>query len=329
MFYGDSVRRGGGEYLPRCDRPFLMIDTGTHGTQKRQRLLLQDVRCVDRGKQVPAFHLNTKLAHLIIEGCLDAEGWAESCEKFVSCLPPTGAVCGWRGVEVDPFRGARQAFPSNRTGERSELPSRVMDMWERARANTETAHTSLQHGNLLEILEMSGLTESGESTKFYREVLGLKRTPAEELEELLTECQGEDILGTGKLLRLEGGGFSYLGVGGTALWEDDDGKTYLSMEGCGCICRWRVLHGGGNVVVIQEAGAIHTSVTNMAEKVRDACRLRYGGEAKCHEFYEPVPGRPASMPCEITGGDGEGAGWIPVPVDSLPLLEEWIRSRGS
>jgi len=328
MFHGTSGEGGNAKYLPLSDKPFQsMIDTDHLDPQARQSLLLQDVRSVEWGKQTPAFHLNTKISHLIIEGCLGAPGWLESCEKFVSCLPPVVAVCGWRGVEVDPFRGARQAFPSNRSGDRRELPARITDMWERARVLPETAHTSLQHGNLLEILEMAGVTELGESTRFYKEVLGMKSTPSEEIESLLTECQGEELLGAGKLVQLESGGVAYFAGGGDALWEDTEGKIYLSMEGHGCICRWRVLHEEGAAVVIQSEGATHTSVTNMAEKVRDACRRRFGDETKCYEFYELAEGGAACLPCEITGGDGECAGWIPVSVDSLPLLEEWLLAR--
>lgn len=295
----------------------------------RKAKLLQDIRAVDWGKQVPHFHLNTKLAHLITDGCLLSDGWLESCEKFVSSLPDVVVICGWRSEPVDPFRGARDAFPSNRVGKLEELPAHVMSMWNAARAREETSHTGLGHGNLLEILEMSGILNSGDSRNFYLGTLGFDRTPADEAEELLLECEGEALLGGSDPLRIAEGISIHRGVGGrNILWEESGGHTYLSMEGYGCICRWRVLHEHGAVVVVQSAGAVHTSVTNLAEQVRDACRARFGEHAKCYEFYEPWEGERASLPCEITGANGEGAGWCPVHIESLPALAKWLEGRG-
>lgn len=293
---------------------------------ERKSILLRDIRSVDWGRQTPQFHLNTKLSHLVTEGCLSSPGWQESCEKFVASLPRIVVTCGWRNERVDPFRGAREAFPSNRKGELGDLVTHVLAMWGFARAYEGTSHSGLSHGNLLEILEMSGILNGGESRSFYLDVLGLERSPAEEIDELLTEVEGEAICEGGEPVRIEGGGVLYRSSGGrNILWEETAGGTYLSTEGYGCICRWRVLHSSGAAVVVQSARAVHTSVTNLAEIVRDACRSRFGARVKCYEFYESMAGESLRSPCEITGESGERAGWIPAPIDSLPILADWLR----
>jgi len=296
--------------------------------ERRKLLLLQDVRTVDWNRQVPAFHLNTKLGHLVNDGCLGVPGWLENCEKLVACLPSITVLCGWRGAEVDPFRGAREAFPSNRDGSVGDIVRHVANMWDMASKNDSTSHTGLYHGNIIEILEMSGVVSPGEARKFYLNVVGMSKTPEDSIEDLLDSCEGESLLGAGEKLELEGAGAFYRMKGGRGvLWEESESGTYLSMEGHGCICRWRVLHENGQTGVIQVSDAVHTSVTNLAEEVRDACRKKFGDNTKCYEFYEPRSGESMSMPCEITGKEGEVAGWIPVTTDSLPQLESWLKSR--
>ncbi len=291
---------------------------------------MKDIRSVAWDKQVPEFHLNTKLAHLVVEGCLDVPGWRESCEKFASCLPETTATCGSTGKLVDPFEGLKRAFPSNRTGALSDIVNHVNDMWSLAEASPATRHTSLQHGNLVEILENSGILPAGTSRKFYLEVLGLASTPSDELESLEDGCQGEFLAGNSSLREIVGGGRVYQNLHGrTYLWEQGFGEMFLSMEGCGCVCRWQVLFDGASAVVIQDADATHTSVTNMAEQVRDACRHHLGEKIKCYEFYAPHKDVPASVPCEIIGEKGEAAGWIPTSVSNLPQLEAWLLSKVS
>lgn len=293
----------------------------------RKSILLRDIRAVEWSRQVPSFHLNTKLWHLVVEGCPNSVGWTEGCEKFVSCLPPILSVCGWRNEAVDPFRGAREAFPSNRSGGIHEIFVHACHMWNAAKSNPSTSHTGLHHGNLIEILEMSGVLPQGEARRFYRDILGLDSTPAEEIEELVMECEGDSMLCGTEIRRTGSGVFFQRSGGNNILWEESTDGVHLSMEGHGCICRWRVLHEDGVAVVIQSSDAVHTSVTNLAEHVRDACRRRFGAGTVCHEFYEPGKGEPMSLPCEITGAEGETAGWIPVDIESLPGLEEWLRIR--
>lgn len=291
--------------------------------------LTRDIRSVNWDRQVPMFHLNTKLAKLHTAGCSKIPEWMESCEKFVSCLPAARALCGARDILIDPFRGAREAFPSNRRGALSDIVGHATRMWVAAKSDPETSHTGLYHGNLVEILEMSGLLPRGESRNFYLNVVGMNSTPADEIENLESECEGEARLGSaetaphpsGTLFRLEGGR--------NVLWEGTAEGDFLSMEGYGCVCRWRVLFRDGNAVAIQSAKATHTSVTNMAEHVRDACRQKFGEDTKCHEFYEPLPGEEPGNPCEITGETGTLAGWMPVSIASLPHLGEWMEANQS
>lgn len=298
-----------------------------NATDWRLATLRQDIRSVDWGKQVLAFHINTKLAQLVSAGCDVLPGWLEACEKFVACLPDYLAICGERGVEVDPFRGTREAFPSNRKGHPSEIPQHVADMWKIASGRESTFSTGLYHGNLVEILETCGILKPPSSQKFYKGTLGMTTTPAESIDSMISECDGEVLIGNatshdlrgGKLFRIEGG----TGV----LWEDSDSGLFLLMEGYGCICRWRVIFDGSNAVVIQSHTSTHTSVTNMAEQVRDACLDKFGSGIKCYEFYEPADPASEVMACEITGSPGEIAGWLPTDVARLDCLANWLRVR--
>ncbi len=303
-------------------------DDMTNSEAQVRRILMQDIRTVDWGKQVAAFHFNTKLNHLVIDGCLAVEGWGEECEKLVSCLPPLMVTCGWRECLVDPFRGAREAFRSNRQGTVSDIPGHVRRMWEIADDRGGLGHTGLYHGNLLEILEGAGILEAGASRDFYSNILGMSSTPADSVEELIADAEGEMMLGNGELVELQTGGVFWRHAGGVGeLWEETAEGTFLLMEGYSCICRWEVLCDGTNAVVIQGREATHTSVTNLGERVRDACRRRYGKSTRCHEFYERRKDEPFSNPCEIVGGEGEGAGWVPVGLIQLPCLERWLAQR--
>lgn len=296
--------------------------------QSLRNILLEDIRSVGWEKQVPAFHLNTKLAHLIGEGCLSLPTWRDHCERFVSCLPPVTAICGFRNVQVDPFAGLRRAFPSNRSGKISNAVEYVKQMWLVAKESASTSHTGLYHGNLVEILEHSGLLPTSTSTKFYLNVIGLKTSPAAALEELMNECEGEVLTGTGESTKMASGSVLYRqSPHRPVLWEQSEDGTFLSMEGYGCICRWRVLFDGLNAVVIQDPSATHTSVTNLGEHVRDACRRHFGEKTKCYEFYAPETWETISLPCEIVGAEGTVAGWSPVPVTSLPHLADWLRKN--
>lgn len=288
--------------------------------------LLQDVRTVGWDKQARVFHLNTKLHHLVTKGCLDAPSWLENCEKLVACLPESSATCGFLNESIDPFRGARQAFPSNRPGTISDVVLHVEHMWICAKLQKKTAHTGLDHGNLVEILEMSGVLPSGVSDKFYRETLGMHSTPSEDIEDLASECEGDIMLNIGDSVEIAGGGILYQGLTELpVLWEESSSGFFLSMDGCGCVCRWLILFDGTSAVGIQAATANHTSITNLGERVRDACRRKFGAGTKCYEFYEPLHGEQVGLPCEITGEYGSVAGWMPVSIESLPHLDNWLR----
>ena len=292
-------------------------------------ILTQDVRSVTWEKQVLAFHLNTKLAQLVIAGCARVPEWVARCEKFVACLPEYLAICGDRGIEVDPFRGSRQAFPSNRRGSPSEIPSHVAGMWKIASAHENVSHTGLYHGNLMEILEICGILDSSVSQKFYKEVLGMISTPAEDVASMLSVCEGDVMLKNATSHDLRGGTLFKIEGGSGVLWEDSSSGLFLSMEGYGCICRWRVIFDGLNAVVIQSATSTHTSVTNMAERVRDACRRKFGLGTKCYEFYEPANTASVESACEITGTEGEIAGWRPTNIDHLECLKHWLQTSES
>lgn len=246
---------------------------------------------------------------------------------MVACLPPARAICGHRNIMVDPFLGTRLAFPSNRSGDSSSIAKYVRKMWSLSKVQNSTSHTGLYHGNLLEILEMCAVVPPGTSRSFYLEDLGMNATPSDEVENLLLEAEADALLGTGRVSEMTTGILHRPHSGQSVLWEESANGTFLTMQGYGCICRWPVLFFENSAIVIQPKSSEHTSVTNMAEHVRDACRKKLGAYAKCYEFYEPRVDEKISPPCEITGQEGESAGWIPVEMESLPCLQEWLRAR--
>jgi hypothetical protein len=175
---------------------------------------------------------------------------------------------------------------------------------------------------------MSGIVGSGTSRHFYVNVLGMHSTPQEDASSLLIEAEGEALCSSATRTHLAGATFCQLTAGRRVLWEESGGKLFLSMEGYGCICRWRVLASEKVAIVIQPLDAEFTSVTNLAEHVRDACLERFGKDVECYEFYEPSPREPISDPCLITGGQGTPAGFVPVSLSSLPALSPWLSHRG-
>lgn len=293
----------------------------------KRETLLKDIRSVSWDRQVGAFHFNTKLAQLLACGCGGDSDWVTACEKLVSCIPSFSAICGATGELVDPFRGARETFASNRAGDPSEIPLRVTQMWESAMSRVKTAGTGLYHGNLVEILEMSNILTEGASRDFYVNVLGMGSTPQEDVMNLLLDSEGEVLTGNATFSSFEGGSIIHIDGGRRVLWQENCDELFLSMEGYGCICRWRVVSDSKVAIIIQDVDAEHTSITNMAEHVRDACLHRLGRGIECYEFYEVEVGQSFRNPCLITGGLGEGAGFFPVPLESLPTLTNWMEGR--
>lgn len=143
-------------------------------------LLTQDIKSVPPGLMNAAFHVNTKLSGIVMALSRGSDAvfakWFEQATLFVAALPSFEVKDGENLAAVDPFRGAREAFASNRTAQVADIPRIVRDMVEASQGGDGVLR---DHMNLLELGEICGFVSTKDVEDFAHEVMGWEKTTAQ------------------------------------------------------------------------------------------------------------------------------------------------------
>lgn len=295
----------------------------------RLRLLKQDVGIPTMGRMVPHFHLNTKLAHILVRLSADGnceENWLRAARSLVDCLPPPNASivnCGQSGEPKDPWRGARLAVMDIEPETELKNPAEAIGtMLEIARRGTSHPDIFNQdHRNLLEILEQCGIA-TGETPEALKTRHNRMAKEAEALNDMMEAdlatgvCRETKLAGGGRLIEphLHGtNGFPWGWIPGPSMGDISCGTLVIEGLG-GSTARFPVLAKPQDcALAVQKFGSTATSITNLAETVRDALRQILGAETEIHECYEDDP-KELGLPwipdtTRIAGGTNEAAQW--------------------
>jgi len=295
--------------------------------------LRADIATVPPSRMSRAFHINTKMSHLLAawRGGL-ANGadplafgrWCGLAGDLVATLPKTAlAVDGASGKRVDPFRGMRAVFGTNRTIPTSEFP-KIVELMLSESEGAGLSCVRQDHGNLVELAAGVGLITSSAEKTFFNDVM-LQSTYSEFEETMLADLQVQDLLGEAKLTKLPNG---YVAVSSGKLggvFDTPDGKV-LRMTGYGgCICDFPLYEYGNAIVAIQGTSHVGTSVTNLSEKVYSTLK-EYKPDCKVFQVYERDLLAGSSDLTEIELDDCGRAGWL--ATDNPDLLAGVLSRMG-
>ena len=286
----------------------------------------------------PHFHLNTLLYRILTnleqnasktkEGWTSLIDWTEKTKEFICHLPKNIKVKdATTGRLVNPFEPCFQAFtPSELTKKDSHdsfnpnLYTSVCQMHYACLGKNPTDHL-----NILEVLENCRLVKKEDVKKFCNEVLGMKETPEESIQEFINEMEGSCMLNLTNKVNLCGDSDQaklFTNKSNTENAQIDKNKIY-STGYHGELSEFEIFKSQEHVVIIQRRHMQGTSVTNLAETLRDKLKETYGANTRIYEAYEEdcVNGR-FTKADEIIGDPGTTAGWIPTPAENIPGFTE-------
>jgi hypothetical protein len=302
----------------------------TQTRDARLNLLKQDVSLPAPGLMIPHFHLNTKLAHILVR--LPAEGdceenWLRAARALVDLLPPPNASivkCGQTGERKDPWRGARLAVMDVEPSAGLETPAEAIAAMLKIARDSSPRQPNIfdqDHRNLLEILEQCGIP-TGETPTALEGRHNDMAKEAEALHDLMTADVATGLCRETKLAAgitlvepdLRGtNGFPWGWIPGPKSGDFTCGTLVIEGLG-GSTARFPVLAVPQNcALAVQRWGSIATSITNLAETVRDALREIFGANTEIHECYEDDPENMALPwvpdPTRISGAQDQTAQW--------------------
>lgn len=255
--------------------------------------LRYDIKSVAPEQMSLAFHVNTKMAHLLsgwrrgLAQGVNSEAfdrWCGFAGDFAATLPKAILVAdGATGVAVDPFRGIRAVFRTNRVKPLTDLPRIVECMLLEAEA-AGLKFTSQDHGNLIELAAGIGLISRTAEKAFFNEVLH-QPTYAESEASMLEELQVQAVLGESKLTPIPNGfiAISCGKLGG--VFDSPTGKILRITGYDGCICDFPIYEDAQDIVVAQLVTHAGTSITNLSETIFETLQL-YKPASKVYQVYE-------------------------------------------
>jgi hypothetical protein len=288
----------------------------------------------------PEFHINTLLERILsklkLEGTKTKEGWLSlldwtyAARDFVLNLPIGIKTRNAISNElVDPFLPARSVFTQNgdlslniniKTSEDKLLYQYVKQMHYACLGKYPT-----QHLNILEVLEDSKIIDKAWVKTFCKDELQMKQTPKEAMEDFINEMEGGCILNETlkQTIGEDGTETLYTSSPNNNVWIK--GNQVFAQGYHGSISCFELYNNQNHFVLIQKRGMEGTSVTNLAESLRDKIREAFGEEVRVYEAYEQdtVNGK-FTHADEIIGLKGETAGWVKVDVQTIPGFSTYL-----
>jgi hypothetical protein len=288
---------------------------------------------IGREDMRPEFHINT-LLHRINkqlenqapksrENWNSLIEWGEKTKEFVANLPKKILVRdGVTKEKVDPFEPCHQAFgyEEGKFYESKTLYKCIEEMHYSCLGKLPTEHL-----NLVEVLENCGLLEEDCSKEFSKEILGRDQSPKEIMEDFIHEMEGGTILKENSK--------NEISQDGSALYQDNKNSqksAWINQDTIGAIgyhgqiSTFMLFRSENHCVIIQDRHMQGTSVTNLAEILRDKIKETFGQNTKVYEAYEQdaINGK-FSQVDEIIGESGESPGWLTVQAETIPGLRDY------
>lgn len=291
---------------------------------------------IPREDMMPEFHINTLLERILsklkVDGAKNKEGWLSlldwtcATRDFVLSLPVDIRAKDARTNElVDPFQPARHVFTQSdnlhlNTSEDKSLYHYLKQMHYACMGKYPT-----QHLNILEVLENSKVIKEGWVKLFCKEELQIDKTPKETMEDFINEMEGGCILKETlkQTIGEDGKGALYTTSPNNNVWIKENQIFAQGYHG-GVSC-FDLYSNQNHFVIIQKRGMEGTSVTNLAEAIRDKIKETFGQEVRVYEAYEQdtINGR-FTHADEIIGLKGETAGWVKVDSQAIPGFSTYL-----
>jgi hypothetical protein len=160
--------------------------------------------------------------------------------------------------------------------------------------------------------------------RFCQENLNQKETPNEAIENFINEMVGSSMLNECQAIELSKGNTLFQSQHSQPHQLGVELNNKLYIEGYyGSKSEFDLFksqdQGINHIVVIERNNKQQTSVTNLAEQVRDTLKNHYGDNTKIYEAYEKDSNNGYfSQADEIIGNIRENAGWIPTNAEDIP-----------
>jgi hypothetical protein len=293
------------------------------------KILKKDVTLwVEPEKMVKAFHANTIMARILKkleengsksrEGWTNLMDWTEEANRLASLLPDNWeAVSAKDNKLTNPFSGIKQRFNGG-------FKHKEISIFEciKAMHNSCLGRLGNEHLNLLEIMEDCRLVQPEDVKSFCLEFLGQDKTPKENMEEFILEMEGSCLLKETTKKELEGKNFYSNNPASYKLKIDEDNLYVQTSDG---VSTFKLYKNKGHIVVIQKRDMEGTSITNLAEVIRDFLHQELGDDNHIYEAYETdaVNGKFNNVE-QILGKRGQEAQWLPITAERIPGFKDYI-----
>jgi hypothetical protein len=315
--------------------------------QNTKKADFENIIGLDPSKIVPHFHIKTLLdrinRNLDIKAKESKQGWtnlidwSNKTKEFVAYLPKDIKVkCGLTNKMVNPFKSCQDQFGSSeekyiKDNSTVLKPIDDIDIYNKVK-DMHFACLGLnpsEHLNLLEVLANCGIINKSYVKKFCNEILNQPNTPEELMEEFIDEMEGGNMLGENSKIELTN----------KTLYVNSDVPNHLSTDDVwikankigaqgyhGQLSEFELFmsEDSKHVVIIQRRHMKSTSVTNLAEKLRDKIKDTFGDNTRVYEAYEEdaVDGNFIKAD-EIVGNKGEDAGWLQTSSTEIPQFSSF------
>jgi hypothetical protein len=279
---------------------------------------------------LPHFHLNT-LLHRIFrqlekdasatkEGWTSLLDWTKATQGFSSYLPNNITIKdGETGKLVNPWKPIEDCFGSPHEFCQESLYNSIKEMHIACLGKYGQYHL-----NIVEVLSNSSVLTPEHVKDFSKNILGMEKTPSEIMDDFINETQGDCILGNAQEVALENNGALYTSSPkNQQVWIE---KNKIYAHGYwGTISEFDLFISNEendpikHVVIIQRRNLNQTSVTNLAETLRDKIKHEFGENTQVYEAYQEdcINGQFEKLDL-IVGNMGETAGWIPTRAETVP-----------
>lgn len=287
------------------------------------------------------FHLSTIIYRIL--SCLEAkasynskdliclEDWVAEAKKFANLLPKD-YVCqdAISKTLVNPFSPIMETFGQN-TKDIEDVSFTDLDLYQSIIKMHYAClgKQALEHLNLLEILSNSQILSETHVKRFCNDILNWQKTPQETMDEFINEMDGNVMLALAKK-RSVAEGTIYESQNSQDSQNSQNPQAWI--EGTqmyalgyhGTISKFDLFIEGKEIVVIQRKNTGQTSVTNLAETLRDCIKERFGKDTNVYEAYEDncVNGQ-FEYADLILGNPKECAGWVRTPTKDIPKFSEF------